>query len=106
MGFVLAGRERASAAMSSLTRDPIRAVGLVAAAILAGVVRPLWGSLHPWAGWHRCRGLADPAGFADSPGRTGPASFRCPGRALRDLITLALAEHRFQEMADAQGGLK
>ena len=50
--------------MRRLGASPMRAVGLVLASILALVVSPLWGLLHPWAGWHACRARLDNDGLA------------------------------------------
>ena len=63
-GFVLAGKGRAQAAMRSLSASPERAIGLVAGAILAVMCCPLWGCLHTWAGWHKCRAKLSSDGLA------------------------------------------
>ena|GEM_PF-3151911 len=63
-GFVLAGKGRAQAAMRSLSSNPERAIILVAGAILTGVCWPIWGILHTWAGWHKCRERMEADGVA------------------------------------------
>ena len=63
-GFVLAGKGRAQAAMRSLSSNPERAIILVAGAILTGLCWPIWGILHTWAGWHKCRARMEADGVA------------------------------------------
>ncbi len=55
LSIATAGRSRIDAAIKALIASPIRAVGLVAATFLVAIVSPLWGCIHPMAGWHKCR---------------------------------------------------
>jgi hypothetical protein len=63
-GFVLAGKARAQATLDALSSKPVHAIGLVAGAFLTVVVAPLWGCVHAWAGWHKCRARLDVDGLA------------------------------------------
>jgi hypothetical protein len=63
-GFVLSGKSRAQDALKRFGATPMHAVGLVLASLIACLVSPLWGLLHPWAGWHRCRARLDADGLA------------------------------------------
>ena len=63
-GFVLSGKSRAQDALKRFGARPMHAVGLVLASLIACLVAPLWGLLHPWAGWHRCRARLDSDGLA------------------------------------------
>jgi hypothetical protein len=55
LDIILAGKERSKNAIQVLIGDPLKAIGLVAGAILAVLVMPLWGGVHPWSGWQKCR---------------------------------------------------
>jgi hypothetical protein len=55
LSIATAGRSRIDAAIKALIAAPMRAIGLVAATILVAIVSPLWGFIHPMAGWHKCR---------------------------------------------------
>jgi hypothetical protein len=55
LDIILAGKERSKNAIQVLISDPLKAIGLVAGAILAVLVMPLWGGVHPWTGWQKCR---------------------------------------------------
>ena len=55
LGIVTAGRSRINAAIKAVIAAPMRAIGLMSATILVFLVFPLWGFLHPMAGWHKCR---------------------------------------------------
>jgi hypothetical protein len=63
LNFALAGRSRIQSALDNLRHRPGYALGLVVGAVIAIAVTPVWGALHPWAGWHRMRSRLEADGF-------------------------------------------
>ena len=53
--LLLSGKDRSKNAVNVLARDPLTAIGLFAGAMLAFMVIPIWGIVHPWSGWQKAR---------------------------------------------------
>ena len=78
LNIILSGRARSQNAVEVLIKDPLKALGLVAGAILAILVTPLWGGVHPWTGWQKCRERLP------NDGLEALGSVLVPDRALED----------------------
>jgi hypothetical protein len=53
--LIFSGKDRSQKALQVLARDPLTAIGLFAGAMLAIMVIPIWGVVHPWSGWQKAR---------------------------------------------------